>query len=88
MNKKLTLAGIVLSTVVLTGCVSKAELDASVASTNKQISALSAKIDGLASDHARMEAESEANMAAAEAAAMEAERANLRVDNIVESYKK
>lgn len=88
MNKKLTIAGIVLSAVVLTGCVSKAELDASVASTNKQISELSAKIDGLASDHTSMEAQADANMAMSEAAAMEAERANLRIDNIVESYKK
>ncbi|WP_354625652.1 Lpp/OprI family alanine-zipper lipoprotein [Psychromonas sp. MME2] len=88
MNNKLTIAGIILATTVLGGCVSKADLDASVAQTNKQISELSAKVDGLAADHARMEAETEANTAIAEAAAMEAERANLRVDSIVESYKK
>ena len=81
MNNKLLIAGVIVSSALLGGCVSKADLDASVANTNSQISALSAKVDGLADDHSRIQSDIDAN-------AMEAARANMRIDNIVESYKK
>ena len=81
MNNKLLIAGVIVSSALLGGCVSKADLDASVADTNRQISALSSKVDSLSGDHTRIQSDIDANE-------MEAERANMRIDNVIESYKK
>ena len=88
MGKKLLLTSIIATSILLTGCVSKSDLDASVAKTNSQINALNQRIDSLAAAHGRMDSDIETSAAMAEAAGMEAERANLRIDNIVDSYKK
>ena len=81
MNNKLLIAGVIVSSALLGGCVSKADLDASVANTNSQISALSSKVSGLSADHTRIQSDIDDN-------GMEVERANMRIDNIVDSYKK
>ncbi|TKB48139.1 hypothetical protein FCL40_13500 [Ferrimonas sediminicola] len=88
MKSKLLLAATAASALMLAGCANNAELEA-------QISALSNKVENLTSDQARQDKEiTAAKRAAANAqraaddAAAEAMRANQRIDNIAESYRK
>ena len=95
MNNKLLIAGVIATTALLGGCSTNIELENKVAALTNQVSDLSTKVDGLASDHKMMKADTAAAAASAQDAAVnaqtaagEAERANARIDNIVDSYKK
>ena len=81
MNNKLLIVGVIATTALLGGCSKNSELGDKVDLLTNQVSDLSTKVDGLAADHQMMSA----NTAAA---ASEADRANARMDNMVESYKK
>lgn len=89
MNNKLLIVGVIATTALLGGCSNKtAQLQDSVDVLTNQVGELTTKVDGLAADQAAMKADTEAAAAAAQAAASEAARANARIDNIAESYKK
>ena len=88
MKSKFLMAAAAASALMLTGCANNAELEA-------QVSALSNKVESMTSDQARQDREiNAAKQAAANAqraaddAAAEAMRANQRIDNIAESYRK
>jgi len=86
MNNKLLIAGVIVTSALLGGCSNNVEK--SVGTLTNQVSELSAKVDGLASDHKKMQADTQAAAASAKAAADEAARANARIDSIATSYKK
>ncbi|WP_275114013.1 Lpp/OprI family alanine-zipper lipoprotein [Psychromonas antarctica] len=86
--KKLLIAGVIVTSALLSGCSNNVELQKSVSTLTNQVSELSAKVDNLASDHKMMKADTKAAAASAKTAAMEAARANTRIDNIAASYKK
>jgi murein lipoprotein len=81
MNKKLLIAGVIVSSALLAGCSNNSELEESIGSLTNQVNELSSKVDMLAADHDGMKA-------ATLAALADAEVANARIDAIAESYKK
>ncbi len=88
MKNKLLIVGAIAATALLAGCSNNTGLENKVDSLTNQVSELSTKVDGLAADHGMMASDTAAAAAAAQAAANEAARANARIDNMVESYKK
>lgn len=88
MKNKLFIVGVAATTVLLGACSNNVDMQNKMASLTNQVSALSTKVDGLESQHPGMMADTAAAAASARTAASEAKRANMRIDNIVDSYKK
>lgn len=88
MKNKLLIVGVIATTALLGGCSTNTELENKVDALTNQVSGLSTRVDGLADDHNMMKADTASAQATAQDAAVEAERANARIDNMVESYKK
>lgn len=86
MNK-LLIVGVIATTALLGGC-SNTDLEKKVNVLSNQVSELSTSVNALAADHEMMKTDTAATAAAAQAAATEAERANARLDNMVQSYQK
>ena len=79
----------------LTACANTDGVEASVADLSNKMAALSSQVETLSSDVADLKTqqqaaseEAKAAKIAAEQAAMDAQKANERVDNMVASYKK
>ena len=83
MNK-LLIVSVIATTALLAGCSTNTELENKVDALTNQVDAVAAEHQMIKSDHEMMKANAEA----AAAADSEAERANARIDNMVESYKK
>ena len=94
MKSKLLIFAVVATTALLAGCSTNTntELTNKVATLTNQVNDLSIKVDGLASEQQMIKVNATENAnATAESvqnAVSEAERANVRIDNMVESYKK
>jgi len=92
MKSKLIMVAVVATTALLAGCSTNMELANKVDMLTNQVNDLSIKVDGLASEQQmiKVNANESADMTAksVQTAVSEAERANVRIDNIVESYKK
>lgn len=95
MNKKIiTLSGVVLA-LGLTGCANTDELNQSISDLNTKVDSLSAQVESLSGEHSSLKADHERTQADVQAAkemaaqaSAEAAKANERVDNVVDSYKK
>jgi outer membrane murein-binding lipoprotein Lpp len=92
MKNKLMIIGVITTAAVLAGCSNNMEQANRVSALTNQVNSLSAKVDMLESSDEMIKTDVETSVmnaqGTANAAASEAERANARIDNIVDSYKK
>ena len=92
MKNKLLIVAVVATTALLAGCSTNMDLANKVAMLTNQVNDLSIKVDGLASEQQMIKVNATESVNATaenvQTAVSEAERANVRIDNMVESYKK
>jgi murein lipoprotein len=89
MMNKLLVAGVITTAVLLTGCANnKADLTDSVGGLNSEVSKLTDQVQSLQSEQDAMKSMVQSATDAAQKAQEEAERANMRIDNIAASYSK
>lgn len=81
--------------LAMTGCASSSKLEENISALSQKVDNLSTKVDSLSSEVGELKSQQAENTKtindvkmAAEQAANDAQKANGRIDNVVESYKK
>jgi len=89
MINKLLIAGVITTSVLITGCANNnTDLEDSVGGLNSEITTLMAQVQKLESEQDSMKSMIQSATDTAQQALEEAERANSRIDNIAASYSK